>query len=163
MKYIELSKNGWKYKGMFKSIVDDNIFIDVNGKNWSYSSHGYASRIINHKYIAMHRYIYELINGEIPIGLEIDHINHNGLDNRIKNLRLVTKTQNQMNSKITLASSRFKGVTFDKQTEKWRSRIWVDNKPICLGRFSVEIEAAEAYNKAAIKYHGEYAYLNEIQ
>lgn len=60
------------------------------------------------------------------------------------------------------SSSKYKGVTWYKEREKWMVRININKKHIFLGYFESEIEAAKAYNDAAIKYYGEYARLNEV-
>ena len=91
----------------------------------------------------------------------VDHINRNPLDNRRANLRIVTKSQNNMNrSGRRGTSSKYKGVSWSKTINCWRAMISVNKKGIFLGRFDSETEAAKAYDEAAKKYHGEYAYLN---
>lgn len=97
-----------------------------------------------------------------PDGLFVDHINRNGLDNRKANLRIVTAQQNSWNSRMgtSRAKSKFKGVTWDGKKKKWRARIYIDNKLQSLGSFNDEKAAARAYDLAAEKYRGEYAFLN---
>lgn len=94
----------------------------------------------------------------------VDHINGNGLDNRRVNLRLATTVQNHWNMRKRLArcSSRFKGVYFDSRRMKWGAQIGVHGRHIMLGRFGSEVEAAVAYNAAAIEHFGEFALVNEI-
>jgi len=101
----------------------------------------------------MHR----LIMGN-PQGMEVDHINGNGLDNRRCNLRVVTTSQNQANQHARRGRSSFKGVF--KQRSRWRARIHVQQKGINLGSFLTEEEAARAYDAAALHYFGEHACLN---
>ena len=115
MKEIELSKNGTKYKGMYKAIVDDDIFDIVNKYNWNYHHKGYAIRYDysseKPKAILLHRFIYELKNGPIPEGLFIDHRDGNSLNDCISNLRLATQQQNNMNRKKNKNNtSGFKGI-----------------------------------------------------
>lgn len=87
-----------------------------------------------------------------------DHINGNGLDNRRSNLRVVSKSQNQANSATSRSgTSRYKGVSWDKTRGKWCAQIKVDGKQTSLGRFTVETDAAHAYDVAAIEAWGEYA------
>lgn len=90
-----------------------------------------------------------------------DHKNGNGLDNRRDNLRLATDRQNSQNMrKARNKTSQFKGVCWDKQRNKWESKIRVDGIRQRLGFFSDEVEAACAYDTAAIKHFKEFAWLN---
>jgi hypothetical protein len=90
----------------------------------------------------------------------VDHINHNGLDNRRENLRLVTIEQNVWNTRKQrrLTASRYKGVTLHKG--QWRSVIYRRKKQIHLGYFDTEETAAKAYDVKAKELFGEYACLN---
>ena len=106
--------------------------------------------------LAMHRLI---LNA--PKGLFIDHIDHNGLNNRKSNLRLCTNRQNQQNRRPTRnGSSRYKGVHWCNTHKKFRARITHNSKRIHLGYFEDEIAAAKAYDKKAKELFGEFAYLN---
>lgn len=91
---------------------------------------------------------------------EIDHINGDRADNRLENLREVTRSQNNMNCKPKGGSSRFKGVTFDKEKRLWAAQIKADGQRKFLGRYSSEEDAAHAYDDAANKHFGEFARLN---
>ena len=93
-------------------------------------------------------------------GFVIDHINHNGLDNRKANLRLATFAQNARNSRMRRNRSGYKGVCFANDRGKYRAVIWHDNTRIHLGYFNSPISAALEYDRAAKKYHGEFAVLN---
>ena len=100
---------------------------------------------------------------KISKGFETDHINRNKLDNRKVNLRRVNRSQNSIN--ISLRSnnvSGFKGVHWNKQRNKWRVKLNVNKKEIYLGLYVTQEEAALAYNQAAQKYFGEFAFLNQI-
>ena len=117
---------------------------------------------INNKAYKTHRLIYLYHYGYLPEF--IDHIDRNRSNNKIENLRSVTKSQNQWNRKPNKnhSSSKYKGISWDKQNQKWKVRIRINGKRINLNYFKSETDAAIAYNKAAIKYYGEYAYLNII-
>jgi hypothetical protein len=91
-----------------------------------------------------------------PPGVEVDHENGNGLDNRRSNLRLATPAQNNGNQKPRGGSSVFKGVCWHKQRGKWYARI----SHRSLGLFAVEEDAARAYDKAALQEFGEFARCN---
>lgn len=109
------------------------------------------------KKISMHRVIMGAYNHEIMI----DHINHDGLDNRECNLRLVTNQLNQLNSlKQENCTSRYKGVSFYKNKKKFVARIINKKGSIFLGMFKDEISAAKAYDKYAKENYGEFANLN---
>ena len=98
---------------------------------------------VNKTRILAHRLAWFLHYGEWPNGC-IDHINHNGTDNRIENLRVVEKSQNNKNATLRSDnSSGFCGVTFDKSQNKWIAQISVNGKRKHLGSFSSATEAAE--------------------
>ena len=95
-----------------------------------------------------------------PLGMQVDHINGDRLDNRRENLRIVTNWQNQMNRGMTINnSSGYKGVRL-RRSGKWEAQIRVNKKAIFLGRFYDKLDAAHAYDDAAKKYFGEFARLN---
>lgn len=108
--------------------------------------------------ILMHRQILGLQPGDKR---ECDHKNHNKLDNRQKvNLRICTNSQNKQNGLPRKGTSEYKGVSWCKANQKWRVQIKVNGQEIHLGYFDIEIEAARAYDHAAIWYFGEYACFN---
>lgn len=110
--------------------------------------------------ISLHRWVLEQ-NGIDAID-EIDHINRNGLDNRLCNLRAASGSQNQWNQALKNNNkSGYKGVSWYKKYNKWRSQISINNKCKHIGYFDDIIEAARAYDRTAIINFGiDYAYLN---
>jgi AP2 domain len=95
---------------------------------------------------------------------KVDHQNHDGLDNRDPNLRDGSGARNDQNRRPYLnSSSQYKGVSWHKRDKKWIARVTIDGKRKYLGRFEAEIDAARAYNDAALAAYGNQAYLNVIQ
>lgn len=151
MRYIKLTRNK-------RAIIDDEDYQTVSKFKWHYVHYGRTGYARKTGGTRMHHLI-------IPLcaGFMVDHINGNGLDNRRSNLRLVTKSQNMMNSGVrTNNRSGYKGVSWANRDKKWRVTIWKMNKQIDLGYFDDKKDAAKAYNDAAKIYHGEYAKLNRI-
>lgn len=106
--------------------------------------------------IRMHRLILNC-----PPSKQVDHINGNGLDNRRFNLRICTNSQNHFNTKMYKNNpSGFKGVYFHKLMKKWQAKIMKNGKEYRLGYFKSAIEAAMAYDKKALKLHGQFAFCN---
>lgn len=102
--------------------------------------------------VLMHRVI-----AETPQGMETDHVNGNGLDNRRRNLRNVTKQQNSFNQRLAVNNtSGAKGVSWEQREGKWRAQINVSGKNRHLGLFNSIEDAAAAYAKASIDQHGEF-------
>jgi hypothetical protein len=99
-----------------------------------------------------------------PEGMEVDHINGDGLDNRRCNLRVCTHEQNLANQRHQLRAtySPYKGVTWCKRTKRWRAQIKAHQQHVNLGTFTNERDAAIAYNRAAREAWGEYARLNDV-
>ena len=84
----------------------------------------------------VHRVIWEMKNGEITVGMTVDHINGEKTDNRIENLRCVDVQTNQMNLGLSRANtSGFQGVSWDKTRGKWKSSIKYKGRNIFLGRY----------------------------
>ncbi len=147
------------------ALVDDEDFDWVSQKPWQaqvnhcgifYASSAYRSE-------KMHRVVMGLQKGDKR---QVDHINHDGLDNRRCNLRIVTNSQNCMNGKHKGGTSKYKGVTYHAKSGKWYAQIFlsdIKHRHIRLGSHETEIDAAIAYNNGAIKYFGEFAHLNKIE
>lgn len=108
-----------------------------------------------------HRLIWLICTGVWP-GQFVDHINMNGHDNRIANLRLASTADNNRNrTKQGNNASGYKGVHFYKQRRKWRARIMKDGVQHTLGFFDDPEEAAAAYAEAAARFHGVFARTDE--
>jgi hypothetical protein len=142
------------------TIVDDADFDYLNQWRWKLSSTGYAVRayMVNGKTtrVRMHRLITNADKTK-----EVDHINGNSLDNRRSNLRTCSHAENNQNKgKQSNNTSGYKGVMWDKGTGRWRAKIAKDGKDIHVGRFDDLVEAAKAYDMAALEVHGEFASLN---
>jgi hypothetical protein len=96
--------------------------------------------------------------------LQVDHINHDKLDNRKENLRLVTRSQNLQNRSLTTSpcTSRFKGVSWNKNSNKWLVHIKFEGNVLHLGLFDDELLAAKTYNEKAKELYQEFAFLNNV-
>jgi len=153
MKSISLSQG-------FSALVDDCDFKDLSQLAWHYTKKGYAAHSVGNQKLLMHRFILERM-GYTDFE-ETDHINLNKLDNRRKNLRPSTRSQNKANRKAdkNKQSTTYKGV-FRKRT-KWMARITVRGRDFNLGVFPTPKEAAIAYNEAAIEHFGTFANLNKV-
>jgi hypothetical protein len=96
----------------------------------------------------------------VPAGFVIDHIDRNTLNNTRANLRLATTAQNNMNKSSRGGSSKYKGIVYRARKKLWLARITVNGKCKYIKSCKSEIDAAKAYDEAAQKYFGEFAYLN---
>lgn len=127
-----------------------------NGRLYAVAHGGHVTGIV---------YMHRLVLGT-PKGLETDHINGNGLDNRRANLRIASASQNRANMGKprrpdgSVHTSRFKGVSWDRSRGKWQAQIRVEGRCRNLGRFDDEVSAAKAYDAAAATAWAEYARLN---
>lgn len=157
------------------AIVSDQDYEELAAYTWCVKQHtpdlAYVYRYVRqlsgkYRRMKMHNQIVKPLDG-----LTVDHINGDPLDNRRCNLRLANQRQQAQNMRKRIAaSSKFKGVTkcglvHGKYVSSvpWRARIRVNGKLLSLGFYPTEEEAAIAYNKAASKYFGRFAALNEVQ
>jgi len=163
MKTIQLSRG-------FETIVDDAVYETLmqHGWKWHYDNnyaltniHYYDGSMWTARQIRLHRWIWESWANRSLGGLQIDHINGDGLDNRLENLRIATISQNCRNRGANKNNiPKLKGVYFKKSVSKYCARIMVDGKPLHLGYFTDCLDAIKAYDNAAQHYHGDFAYTN---
>lgn len=118
---------------------------------------GYSVISIGDRLYYAHRLAWVYMHGDKPFR-EIDHINRNRSDNRITNLRVATRHQNQGNRKVRIDSlSQMKGVRFHKLSGLWYAQITANRKIISLGYHKSSGQAQAAYASAAKEYFGEFA------
>lgn len=125
---------------------------------------GYMVVKVDYKKYRLHRIVWAMRHGrEIPEGYEVDHKDRNPLNNHIDNLRLATPSENQHNrAKSKNSTSGYKGVSWHKSEKKYYVQIKLNYKQYHLGSYDTAEQAALAYNEAAKRLHGEFAYQNEI-
>ncbi len=160
MKRIPLNHNKF-------AIVDDEDYDFLMQWKWRAEKDGYtfyATRVeavtvctgIKKKRYFMHRII-----TSCPVNKQVDHANHDGLDNRKCNLRVISSGVNQQNMiKTKPHSSIYKGVCWASHAKSWRGQITFRYKRHHLGYFKDEARAAKAYDKKAKELFGEFACLN---
>ena len=123
---------------------------------------GYVSIKIDGRRYFAHRLAFLYILGRFPEE-QVDHINRDRSDNRWKNLREATASENQRNvSSWSTNTSGYKGVTFIARLSKYQAQIRHNSKYIYLGIFDCPQEAASAYNAAARELHGDFAALSPV-
>lgn len=146
------------------ALVDDEDYERVAALRWSQLPHGYAkSHLVSRvdgrrvdKGIYMHRLVLDAKPGQ-----QVDHINHDRLDNRRCNLRFCNFSQNQANRSPQWPhrrSSKYKGVS--RAPRAWIAGISAGGHTRHIGSFLSEEDAARAYDAAAREAYGEYAVLN---
>jgi hypothetical protein len=108
--------------------------------------------------IPLSRAIWIMHNGEIPQKHDIDHINGNTLDNRIENLRPSTRSQNCFNRTYRGDNAlKLKGVAWHRHSKVYVAVISTGGKTLNIGGFKTNGEAALAYAKASIRFHGKFS------
>jgi hypothetical protein len=150
------------------AIVDEDLYDYLSQWTWAVyhnpKSHNYYAKASAdcEDGLRRHVYIHRLLMGASYLDhKKVDHINQNGLDNRRSNLRFASKSKNAINSrKRSDNTSGYKGVSFLKKHNKYRSRITKDGVEYSQGLFDLAADAARAYDKAAIDLFGEFAVLN---
>lgn len=109
------------------------------------------------KTLSMHR----VILGAQPSQI-VDHVNRNTLDNRRANLRFVTVSQSNQNTRLLSARNKsgFRGVSWNRAAKKWQATIQLNARSVRLGFFNSTKDAALIYDTAARELHGDFAQLN---
>lgn len=139
-------------------IYDDGLLISRLTGNilCNMDRDGYIRVRVDGREHRAHRVIWEMFNGPIPEGMLVDHIDRDVYNNRIENLRLVTRQQNNANTgKKPNTSGLPKGVT--KSNSRFRAKIYHKGETYCLGTYDTSEEAGAAYTEAAEILNGEYA------
>lgn len=141
-------------------MIDRQDVEKVGQYAWHLTRHGgHAAARIDGKIVLMHRF---LMNP--PKGMQVDHINHNTLDNRRSNLRTCSGAENSKNTRSHAGSSSvFKGVWWNKEKGKWSCQIAIGNRKKHIGHFLTEEAAARAYDAKAKQLFGGFACLNFSQ
>jgi len=144
-------------KSFYFSLEDYEL---IKNNCWRENSNGYIETSINRKNVLMHRIIMNAKADE-----DVDHIHHNTNDNRREQLRIVTTSQNCMNSSLNKGStSGVKGVTWNRFKGYWEAHISVNGKNMVIGRTYSDIESAtKARKEAEEKYQGKYSYDNSMK
>lgn len=144
-------------RGKF-AIVDDADFVWLSQWKWRVQPNKenfYAARKGRSgepKTVMMHRFILGLTGP-----WQTDHIDRNGLNNQRSNLRVATRSQNGANRKLRTNTSGFKGVCWNKASQKWQAAIQVLGKVKYLGVYENINDAHAAYVSAANESYGEFA------
>jgi len=144
------------------ALVDDADYEYLSQFRWYCVHEKHCYYAVSHGHIPGHPEplrMHRVILG-VNKGIMIDHIDHNGLNNQRYNLRTATHAENGRNRKPN-QGYKYKGV--GASGNKYEAKIQYNNKRMNLGTFSTEEAAALAYNDAAKKYFGEFAYLNIIE
>jgi hypothetical protein len=134
------------------ALIDECDLPLITISKWSLMAVGYALGWRDGKNILMHRLIMNAQTGQ-----EIDHANGNRLDNRRANLRFVTRSQNNANRRKP-GPNRFKGIC--KARGLWLAQTKINGRPVFIGYFKTDVEAAKAYDAKAVELFGEFAHTN---
>jgi HNH endonuclease len=145
------------YSGI-ETLVSPEWYEKLVGYSWFKGAGGYAVRKEHGQNVYMAR---QILNA--PSHLVVDHIDRNKLNNQTHNLRLCTRRGNQQNQGVPRDNtSGYKGVSWQCQIKRWQAKIQANCVAHYIGVYETKEEAALAYNEAARRLHGEFAYLNEV-
>lgn len=151
-------------KGYFAK-VDNEDYVELSKHRWMADCGRNQPRAIRRRYVngVAIKIVMSRLLTKAPLGLYVDHINGDTLDNQKSNLRVCTRQQNCFNRSINKKNKYgYKGI-YPIGHEKWGAKIGINRKTIHLGSFKTKTEAAISYNKAAKKYFGEFARLNPVK
>lgn len=142
------------------AIVDVEDFETLSKRTWfavlNHNTNSFVVTAGDDPRVLMHRVV-----TNCPSGKEVDHRNHDTLDNRKENLRVCLHPENQRNRRRSRNNmSGYKGVSWNKECQKWQARIMNLGNPVFLGLFQSKIDAARAYDQAAKTHFGDFAFLN---
>lgn len=142
------------------ALVDAEDYEELSKYNWVFDGHAYARR--QYRDDKKKRWVHESMHRRLaktPEGMQTDHINGDGLDNRKSNLRVCTVSQNAMNQKRPKNNiSGYKGVFYRTAAKKhWCTCITYNGKRIWGKRHETPEDAYEEYKELAKKYHKEFA------
>lgn len=143
-------------RGLFATIDPDDFPL-VSNYVW------HAQPSTNGSYYAVTRVPMHRMIMNAPLGVYVDHIDGEGLNNTRDNLRFCNNSQNQHNTASRGGSSRFKGVGWVKARQCWEAKFTLNRKYYFVGYFDSEEEAANAYNVAIAAIVGPFARLNEVE
>jgi len=146
------------------AIVDAADYDDLSAFKWHAQKHRNTFCAVRNRPTSGGKrgliYMHRVVMGE-PVGMMIDHINHDALDNRRDNLRICTATGNNRNTCSRQGStSQYLGVHWNNRLGKWQAQIHFNASTIYIGRYEDEIEAANAYDARADAMFGQHANLN---
>jgi hypothetical protein len=159
-------------RGGFVALVDDEDYELASQYCWrplrqtnrrTIYARAYVRGTKPQRQVCLHRLIMDS-----PAGVQVDHVDCNGLNCQRHNLRLATRAQNRQNTpkcrsyKGHLPSSRFKGVRWYLRNKTWMACGEIDGNKVYLGSFDDEAEAAKSYNAFALEHYGEFARLNDV-
>jgi hypothetical protein len=145
------------------AFVDDNDYELASKYGWFYRRSSLVEYAVTYSVFNGTKrwfYLHQLIMGTIDSKNKVDHKNRNGLDNQRCNLRIACHSDNMKNRRKHRGTSNYTGVSL--HFGQWLSRININGKQKYLGWFKSEIEAAKAYNTAAIETGNIFYNLNEL-
>ena len=154
---------GYTFKGE-EFYFDKEDYDKIKEYCWYISNNGYVrAKALDGtgKHVSFHAVLFSNFSLNLK---DVDHKNHNKKDNRKHNLRIVTRSQNNMNRKLfSNNTSGVTGVCWNKAANKWAAHIRINKKRIHLGYFNDFEDAVKARKEAEEKYFGEFSYDNSVK